>query len=109
MYNVKYMEMLFESINFDLFEDKLDKPRFFVLDEELAFTLWPNYAIDGICVPHKDFYLVGVQKDLKPHHFFDTLVHELIHVYLMEKCNYSGHGKKFKKMCEKAIDIYYPV
>jgi len=106
-YTTKYMKQLFESINFDLFMDKLDLPGFFVMDEKLMEAIWPDYPIDGICIPTEKTYLIGVHEDLTPDQFFNTLVHELIHIYCFEKYNYGGHGKKFKKICQKAVEIYY--
>jgi hypothetical protein len=102
------MQQLFESINFDLFEDSLDMPIFFVYGEKKMQVMQKEFEIpynfDGITIPTEKTFLVGVEKNLCPQMFFDTLVHELIHVYLFP---YMGHGRKFKNICEKAVDLYY--
>lgn len=109
-YTTTYMTQLFESINFDLFEDKLDLPVLFVYNEKQMQVMQAEFEIpykfDGITIPTEKTFLVGVAGYLNPTAFFDTLVHELIHVKLAP---YLGHGKKFKNMCEKAVDIYYPI
>lgn len=103
---LKMLEKMFDYINAEMFDNILDKPYLHVLTKKQARALWPE-PIDGICVPIKDWYFVGIHKDLTKNEAFDTMVHEMIHMYLMDKCNYSGHGKKFKKACRKAIDIFY--
>jgi hypothetical protein len=108
-YTTEYMEQLFESINFDLFDDKLDKPIFLVLNDIIASAIIPDFEIDGVCVPfdRANKYIIGIHENNTPLQFFNTMVHELIHIYCFEKWNYRGHGKKFKEICEKAVDIYY--
>lgn len=108
-YTLDYTKQLFESINFDLFDDKLDMPTFFILDAEMCqFIDKKDPYFVGICIPTNEGYCIGLHKELTYFEYFNTLVHELIHIYCMEKWDYSGHGKKFKKICEKAVDIYYP-
>lgn len=107
-YTIEHMQNLYQEINFQIFEDKLPEPAFFLLDDFLARKLY-DFPIDGICIPAANGYIIGVHIDLTPIAFYNTMVHELIHVYCMEKWNYSGHGKKFKKICKKSLDILYHI
>lgn len=112
-YTAQYMQTIFEESNFLLFDDKLPQPIFFVFNNSTmelinTFLGW-DFAFDGICVPNKNKYFIGVHKDLTPAEFYNTLIHELIHIELMEKYNYSGHGKKFKNKCKKILDELYNI
>ena len=100
------MRELFDYINFELFNLALDMPEFMVMSNKMAKRIWP-ISIDGICIPDNDTYIIAIHKDLTKNEFFDTMVHELIHIKLMDKNGYSGHGKPFKKWCRKAIDTFY--
>lgn len=105
-YTEKYMQELFDYINLELFDLALDLPEFMVMSKKQCKQIWPE-PIDGICVPDNDTYIIGIHKGLSKNEFFDTMVHEMIHIKLMDKNGYSGHGKPFKKWCRKAINTFY--
>jgi len=107
-YTTAHMIQLFESINFDLFDDMLDLPVFFVYNEKQMRIMQKEfnipYKFDGITIPTEKTFLVGVSNRLTATEFFNTLVHELIHIKLFP---YLGHGKKFLKECDRAMELYY--
>lgn len=103
----KTLKKMFKYINQELFDNMLDMPYMAVLSSKDCKKIWPDYDIDGICVPAGQDYFIGINKDLTATQAFDTMLHEMIHIHLMEKNGYSGHGKPFKKMCEKGIDTFY--
>ena len=103
---VKHLEKMFKYINREMFDNMLDMPYLAVLSSKQCKKLWP-VPIDGICCPIKDWYFVGIHKSLTKTQAFDTMVHEMIHMDLMDNHGYSGHGKKFKNACRNAIDIFY--
>ena len=102
----KKLVKMFRYINRELFDDFLDMPYIFALTNKQCKQMWPE-PIDGIFVRDKTDVCIGIHKHLTNNEAFDTMVHEMIHQYLVETKNYWGHGKKFKKMCRKAIDIFY--
>lgn len=110
----KDLKKIFKYINRELFDNMLDMPYLYMLSSNDCKKIWKKEAIDGICVPQvvigekrPSWYFIGVHKELTKTQIFDTMVHEMIHMHLVEKFNYNGHGKKFKKMCRKAIDTFY--
>ena len=103
----KTLKKMFRYINQELFDNMLDMPMLHVLTSKQAKKLW-HVPIDGICIPFKKGgYAIGIHNDLTYTQAFDTMTHEMIHIALMDKNGYSGHGKPFKKMCRKAIDTFY--
>jgi hypothetical protein len=105
---VKRLEKMFDYINRELFGYKLDTPYIHVLTTKQCKTVG-GVEFDGIITGtcgKQDFH-IGIHKDLTDTQAFDTMVHEMIHQHLIMKCDYQKHGKKFKKMCRKAIDTFY--
>lgn len=103
---LKTLKKMHKYINKYMFDDLLDTPNFVIIDPEQ--TLYA-FGIDGYCENAGDGnFMIGITKFLTTPMAFDTMVHEMIHQYLMEFKNYSGHGKKFKKQCRKGVDIFYP-
>ena len=102
----KTLKKMFRYINRELFDDMLDMPYLTVLSSKQTKKLHP-IPIDGICIPQKDYFWIGIHKDLTKTQAFDTMVHELIHIDLITRKGYWGHGKPFKKMCRKGIDTFY--
>jgi hypothetical protein len=101
------LKKMFNYINQELFDNMLDTPLLHVLSNKESRKLW-TIPIDGICIPfYPEGYAIGIHEDLTDTEAFDTMTHEMIHMHLMEKNKYSGHGKPFKKMCRKAIDTFY--
>jgi Zn-dependent peptidase ImmA (M78 family) len=110
MHTDKDLQVITENVNIDLFEDKLplDNIRSHILPARFIEALC-NRPVCGVCIPtHDDKYIIFITKEQNTTEIFDTMIHELIHVYLMEKTGYSGHGKPFKKICQRATEIYYP-
>ena len=101
---------MFNYINQELFDDMLDMPKFYLYNEEEMknfFEFGDNFEFEGFVSKFWEHYFIGLKDDLTKQNYFDTLVHEMIHMHLIEKSGYTGHGKPFIKMCEKAIDILY--
>ena len=102
----KKLKKMFKFINREMFDSRLDMPHLFMLSSKQCKRLHP-IPIDGICIPTQNGYFIGIHKDLTKTEVFDTLVHELIHIDLIMRKGYWEHGKPFKKMCRKGIDIFY--
>jgi hypothetical protein len=105
---MKRLEKMHNYINRRLFNSKLDMPYLQYLNNADMFRLWP-VPFDGLYIGNQgdSQVFIGIHKDLTKTEQFDTLVHEMIHQYLIEKSDYEGHGKPFKKMCRKAIEEFY--
>ena len=102
---IKTLKKMHKFINENMFDGLLDMPNFVIIDPEQSLFA---FSIDGYCEMHKGHFIIGITNFLTTENTFDTMVHEMIHQYLMEFKGYSGHGKKFKKWCKKGIDIFYP-
>ena len=104
----KTLKKMFKFINRELFDNMLDMPYLAVLSSKQTKKLHP-VPIDGIFIGNQgdDYCCIGIHKDLTKNQAFDTMVHEMIHQHLIDKFDYAGHGKRFKKMCRKAIDTFY--
>ena len=103
---IKMLKKMFKYINRELFDDMLDMPLFYLYTEKEMKKVY-KFEFEGLCVPIGDNYLLGIHKDLTKQNTFDTIVHEMIHMELMNSDSYSGHGKPFLKLCEKGIDTFY--
>ena len=105
---MKKLKKMHKYINRHLFDNMLDMPELRYLNNADMFRIWP-VPFDGIFIGNQgdDYCFIGIHKDLTKTEPFDTMVHEMIHQHLIEKSNYEGHGKPFKKMCRKAIEEFY--
>lgn len=105
---IKTLKKMHKFINRELFDNMLDMPYLYLYNKAEMFKLWP-VPFDGMFIGNQgdDYCAIGVYKGLTKNETFDTMVHEMIHQYLIDKHDYEGHGKKFKKMCKKAIDTFY--
>ena len=100
----KTLKKMFKYINRELFDDELDKPKFFFIPKNQK--VYP-FEIDGYCLGSDRQYIVGLSEGLTTQNYFDTLAHEMMHMHLIETKGYEGHGKPFLKLCEKGIDTFY--
>ena len=103
---IKMLKKMFDFINEHMFDNFLDKPYFLIIDHEQSLFA---FVIDGYCENVKGrHFMIGITNHLTIKNAFDTMVHEMIHQYLMETKEYGKHGKPFKKLCQKGVDIFYP-
>ena len=102
----KTLKKMFRYINQEFFDDMLDMPEFYLYNNKEMKKVY-KFEFEGICIPVKEHFLIGIHKNLTMQNTFDTLAHEMMHIALMDKNGYSGHGKPFKKMCQDAIDTFY--
>jgi hypothetical protein len=104
----KRLEKMFNYINRELFAYELNIPYIHVLTNKQCKKLW-HVPIDGIITgtSGKNDFHIAIHKDLTNNEAFDTMVHEMIHQHLIMKYDYGKHGKKFKKVCQRAIDMFY--
>lgn len=110
-YTKEYMQKMFNYINEELFDTDLPDIFLYTLDDgfiEKSAKDWNLPEYYGICCPSGEEYFIGISNSLTRTEFFDTLVHELIHVYCMENYRgYSGHGGYFRLWTRKAVDTFY--
>ena len=103
----KTLQQMFKKANRDLFDNMLDIPEFYLYTDSEMKNLdikYITWEFDGLCYPIGDYYLVGIRKSLTRKEIYYTLLHEMMHMVLMNKNGYSGHGKPFLKLCEKTLD-----
>ena len=114
-YTTEYMTKLFHYVNEELFDNMLDIPIMKSLSNTEIYAM-VNAGIDvpvfdGICVPsHWEGdcnYFIGIYDGLNENNFFNTFVHELIHIQCMESHSFSGHYGLFRMWTEKAIERFY--
>ena len=102
---IKTLKKMFNYINQEVFENMLDMPKIILIDPKQSLFA---FGLDGYCEQiKKRHFVIGITNHLTMQNTFDTMVHEMIHQYLMEFNGYSGHGKPFKKMCRNAVDTLY--
>ena len=101
------MKKIYDRINYELFACEL--PQDVVVQKmTLAQCLRAvNAKCDGLCIFNGNSYFIGIADHLTDKEKFDTLVHEMIHVWQTENNKKEIHGKYFKLWCQKAIDLYY--
>lgn len=96
------MHSLFDKINDRLFDSELpDIPIFFFFADD------PDYQVWGVTEGTREDLLIGICFDISRKDATLTLIHEMIHVYLIIKHNDWSHGKRFKKWCRKAYKEFY--
>jgi len=103
----KQLKKWFELINFVMFDGDLPEPIFWLMSKKHAKRIFP-YPIDGVCVPHKTGYWIGIDRDLKGRDIFETLLHETIHIWQMETGKNAGHGKDFVRQCQRGVEFFFP-
>lgn len=107
MMNNRYLNKMFRFVNQELFDGLLDVEIVQTIDNNTFF----DYDIDGVCIPDFDGenwrYFIGIDETLNKTDAFNTLVHEMIHIYCMVNRNYSGHNGLFRTMTIKAVDVFY--
>jgi hypothetical protein len=101
---------LYEEINYRCFSGDLPFPAVVIMDgitrKVISGTQGWKFDFDGVCFPlhGEPKYLIGIATGLKSDDFFNTVIHELIHVACMEKWCYSGHGKKFDQISQLILE-----
>ena len=105
-YRNRYMRALFNRINSELFNDELPACHLYALTSAQLEKV-AGFPIDGICIPEQDDYFIGLDNSLAEGAFFNTMVHEMIHVWQMENKKSIGHYGWFIVWCEKAREEFY--
>lgn len=98
-YNKRYIQELFYYVNRELFDSMLDMPYFHISDYK--DNTW------GWCEDYKNNQFISIDKNCNPIDFFNTFVHELIHVWQCQNNKAMDHKKEFKKWSLKAYEIFY--
>ena len=106
-------ETLYNAINDRYFDSELPAVDIIEFD---AFDAW-TYAslskyfkepwtcvIDGLCIPTRKNYIIGIASDLPKMEKIATLVHEMIHVWQGVKGYNDIHGKSFKRKCQEIME-----
>ena len=104
------MESLFNMINTRLFGDKLPDCTIILFNGSDYLTLKKmgvNCLIDGLCTHDNKSWIIGIDKNLTGIDYFNTLVHEMIHVWQWETYRKMNHGTSFKTKCLKAYEEFY--
>jgi len=108
-----WYKKMFNFVNQELFDNMLDMPEIYVLDDtyiKKAAIDWELPLFDGVCVYDEERYFLGMYAGLNEVQSFNTLVHEMIHMYTHRyHREYLGHGGWFRVYCEKAYEIFYRV
>ncbi len=100
-HTIKHTKILFEYINIELFDSELDQP-YFNIDDYVKIDR--SY---GWCEWYRDNFFIALDKNLSYIEFFNTLVHELIHLWQAQNNKDMDHKKEFKNWCDKAYYIFH--
>ena len=100
------LQETYNMINNRLFDGELPDCTIYWLDEpELDF--WPNSQIDGCYVREAGEHFIAIYIGLSTARYFNTMVHECIHVWQAHTGRKVNHGKSFKYWCQKAYEEFY--
>ena len=100
------LKKIFDFINERLFDDLLNVPALYLMSDEEAQELYPEYPElfhDGLFFP--DLVMIAINEDCE--NIFDTLLHEMIHLWQFQNHKYMGHGGWFLIWSRKAIEEFY--
>lgn len=98
---------MYNMINRRLFDEELPDCTIILFGATDYKKLSIDNPINGFCQPVQDCWLIGIDKTLSDKEYFDTLVHEMIHIWQGENNLEMDHKKSFQYMCAKAYEEFY--
>ena len=102
------MKKIYDRINYELFDGLLPDDVQVQCITEYQSTLAFGAVAEGLCNCQDDgVYFIGISDWLTDREKFNTLIHEMIHVWQWENKKPAGHSGWFRVWCDKAIELYY--
>ena len=99
--NNQTLKKVFHYVNNTLFDGDLEMPALVLASDEDLINI-AGFEVDGIFT--NEPFMIAINEDAN---IFDTMVHEMIHLWQYQNNKYMGHEGWFRVWCEKAIDLYY--
>jgi len=100
------MRSLYNKVNDRLFGSELPSVDIIKFDgSKKQFDV--TYLIDGFTTTQLGGLVIGISETLSKQEKFNTLVHEMIHVWQAENGKAWNHGKIFKRWCRLAYQEFY--
>ena len=104
------LQETYKLINDRLFDGELPECHIVWLASCDGWMDW-DFGIHGVAVsyPEKELHFIGIWVELmdSPTQYFNTFVHECIHIWQAHTGRKMNHGKTFKHWCRKAYEEFY--
>lgn len=98
------LQNTYAMINNRLFNGELPECHIYVS----SACKWENIECHGMCMFDETEYFILISLDQTPFEFFNTLVHEMIHIWMRENgFNFWAHNRTFKMWTLRAMEEFY--